>query len=289
VKPLIQKLPLTQQTSFVARTYTTPHYETTWHQHDEVELIIQLKGAGMCFIGNYIGDFKEGDIFLLGPNLPHEFKKEADAMKCSVMVVHFHADFWGADFWKMPETGEIKQLLQKSLSAIKISAGQNSGLGASIQKLETVTGFERISLLCQCRLGISRHTGSQTLSTLTAADFSPFADDKINRLFEYTINRFKEPIALSTVAAIANMSISAFCRYFKRNTKKTYVEFVNEMRIGHACHSLLSTDKTVLQICYDSGFNTVANFNKQFLKVKGTRPLVYRKNSGYKGLTQNGR
>lgn len=277
MRTLIQKLPIGEQTSFVARTYTTPHYETTWHQHDEVELIVQLKGNGMCFIGNYIGQFKEGDVFLLGANLPHEFKKEHESMKCSVMVVHFNADFWGDGFWALPETAEIKQLLHQSLSAVKIGAQQKGELPAAIQKLETATGFERITLLCQCLLSISRSAGRQTLSTLDAANFSPFAHDKINKLFEYTINHFKEPIALSAVAAIANMSISAFCRYFKRNTKKTYVEFVNEMRIGHACHSLLHTDKTVLQIAYDCGFNTIANFNKQFLKIKGTKPSVYKK------------
>jgi AraC-like DNA-binding protein len=279
VKPLIQKLPIAEETSFVARTYTTPFYETTWHQHYEVELIVQLKGNGMCFIGNYIGDFKEGDIFLLGSNLPHEFKKEHEAMECSVMVVHFDPDFWGKDFWKMPESTEIKQLLLHSQSALKLSTQHPVELGASIQKLETASGFERITLLCQCLLWISRDTGKKTLSTLDDKAFSPFTDDKINKLFEYTINHFNDPIALSTVASIANMSISAFCRYFKRNTKKTYVEFVNEMRIGHACHALLHTDKTILQISYDCGFNTIANFNKQFLKVKGVKPSVYKKRS----------
>ena len=130
MRPLIQKLPIAEQTSFVARTYTTPQYETAWHQHAEVELIVQLKGAGLCFIGNYIGDFTEGDIFLLGSNLPHEFKKSNEAMTCSVMVVHFDANFWGEGFWKLPETAEIKQLLHGSLSAIKIGAQQNSELAS---------------------------------------------------------------------------------------------------------------------------------------------------------------
>lgn len=231
----------------------------------------------MCFIGNYIGHFKEGDIFLLGANLPHEFKKEQQAMKCSVMVVHFDADFWGEGFWKLPETAEIRRLLHESLSAIKIGAQQTAELGTCIKKLEGASGFERITLLCQCLLGISRHAGKQTLSTLNAANFPPFADAKINQLCAFTINHFKEPIALSTVAAMANMSISAFCRYFKRATKKTYVEFVNEMRVGHACQALVNTDKTILQIAYDSGFNTIANFNKQFLKIKKMKPSVYKK------------
>lgn len=280
MKPLLQKLPLSEQTSFVARTYTTPLFETAWHQHPEVELILQLKGKGLCFIGNYIGDFSAGDIFLLGSNLPHEFKKETADMECSVMVVHFDKNFWGEAFWQLPEADEIKRLLNQSTKAIKINGAANKELTSAIQRLEHATGFERITLLCQCLLGISRERRKQTLSTLQVKDLESFADSTINKVVEYTINCFDEPISLAKVAALVPMSVSAFCRYFKRATKKTYIEFVNEIRIGHACHALLNTDKTVLQIAYDSGFNTVANFNKQFLKVKGMQPSVYRKTFG---------
>lgn len=277
MKPFIQKLPLAQQTSFVAKTFTTPHYETTWHQHKEVELIVQGKGSGMCFIGNYVGGFTEGDIYLFGPNLPHEFKKERKGMKCSVMVIHFDPEAWGDAFWNLPESAEIKRLLDGSLAGFKITSGQAPELAETIKRIERVHGFERFTLLCQCLLQLSRSKHKQRLSTLDAANFAPLADDRINRVFEYTITHFQEGIAVPTVAAVAAMSVSAFCRFFKRNTKKTYVEFVNEMRIGQACQSLLRTDKTVLQICYDCGFNTVANFNRQFLKIKGMKPSVYKK------------
>jgi AraC-like DNA-binding protein len=276
VKPLIQKLPLPEQCSFVAKTYTTPLFETRWHQHCEFELVLQIKGKGMCFIGNYIGDFKEGDIFLLGSNLPHEFKKEHDAKENSAMVVHFDKDFWGKNFWYIPECKEITQLLDQSMLGIKLNGPNYPALATAILRLETASGFERIALLCQCLLLLSReHT--ETLSTLQLNDLAVFSDHKINRVFEYSINEFQNPIALSTVASIVNMSISAFCRYFKRNTKKTYIAFINEMRIGHACHALVNSDKTIVHIAYESGFGTIANFNKQFLKVKGLKPSVYKK------------
>lgn len=276
MKPLLQKLPVAEQTSFVARTYTTPLFETAWHQHPEFELILQLKGHGMCFTGNYIGDFTAGDIFLLGSNLPHEFKKEQADMECSVMVIHFDKNFWGEGFWDMPESREITKLLDQSMLAIKLTSYQPE-LAAAVLKLENALGFERIIILCQCLLIISREEHKQTLSTIAGKELNLLSDDKIIKLYEYTIRHFKEPIALSTVASLANMSISAFCRYFKRNTKKTYIDFVNEIRIGHACHSLVNTNNTVLQICYDCGFNTVANFNKQFLKIKGYTPSVYKR------------
>lgn len=199
MKPLIQKLPLAEQTSFVARTYTTPHYETTWHQHKEVELIVQVKGSGMCFIGNYVGSFTEGDVFLLGSNLPHEFKKERKGAKCSVMVVHFDPLLWGDAFWKLPESVEISRLLNQSLGAIKLPAQYALSLGETIKKMETAQGFERFTLLCLSLLELSRSRDKQALSTLDAANFAPLADDKINRIFEYTIKHFTEPISLSTL------------------------------------------------------------------------------------------
>jgi AraC-like DNA-binding protein len=96
-------------------------------------------------------------------------------------------------------------------------------------------------------------------------------------VFQFTIDTFRDTISLDQVAAVACMSIPAFCRYFKRSTKKTYIEFLNEVRIGYACNVLQETEKTVVEICYESGFNTIANFHKQFLKVKKCTPLQYRK------------
>jgi len=277
MKPLLQKLPVTEQTSFVTRTYTTPHFETSWHQHTEYELIVQLKGNGMCFIGNFIGAFKQGEIYLLGSNLPHEFKKEKEDMECSVMVIHFDKNFWGKAFWDMPESREIERLLDRSMLALKLHTHDNDALATAIPQLEQAQGFERITLLCQCLLMLSRDPAIQTLSTIDNKELHLFNDNKINRVFEFTISQFRNPIALSDVASIANMSVSAFCRYFKKNTKKTYVEFVNEMRIGHACQALVNTDDTIVEIGYENGFNTVANFNRQFLKVKGMKPSVYKR------------
>lgn len=277
MKPLLQRLPLSEQTSFVARTYTTPLFETTWHQHPEIELILQLKGKGICFIGNHIGDFQQGDIFLLGPNLPHEFRKEEKEIECSVMVIHFDKAFFGDPFWRLPESHEILQLLDRSLSGFKLSPGYAPALAEAIRRLEHAYGFERIVLLCQCLSFISREKNKEMLSTFPDNGMEACNDDKINRVFEFTISHFQDPILLAEVASIANMSVSAFCRYFKRNTKKTYVEFLTEIRIGHACHSLVNTDKTILRIAYDSGFNTIANFNKSFLKFKGLKPSAYKK------------
>ncbi|MBC7902035.1 MAG: AraC family ligand binding domain-containing protein [Gemmatimonadaceae bacterium] len=220
MKPLIQKLPVAGQNSFVARTYTTPHYETAWHQHKEVELIVQLKGSGMCFIGNYVGGFTEGDVFLLGSNLPHEFKKECKGARCSVMVVHFDPQLWGDDFLNLPENTEIKFLLKQSLGAVKLDAHHAGELGNTLIRMENARGFERFTLLCLCLLNISRSKHKQTLSTLDTANFATLADSKINRIFEYTIRHFPSQITLPEIAALVSMSVSAFCRFLSEIQKR---------------------------------------------------------------------
>ncbi|TCD28345.1 AraC family transcriptional regulator [Pedobacter psychrodurus] len=276
MRPLVQKLPLNDQASFVARKYTSPYFETAWHQHEEHELVLQLDGKGMCFIGNYIGEFNAGDIFFLGSNVPHEFKKDDDIETCSALVIHFKPDVLGKDFLALPEFSEIKTLLADAVLGFKFQGIINKQLNLLMTALSSATGFERITLLCQCMLLMSRVNEKATLSTIT--EFNHFSNHKINKVFEYTILNFRNQISLKTIADIANLSIPAFCRYFKRKTKKTYIEFVNEMKIGYACQSLIDSEETILQISYASGFNTIANFNKQFIKVKGIKPSVYRKN-----------
>ena len=131
--------------------------------------------------------------------------------------------------------------------------------------------------LCECLLLLSDKEEYITLSTQEVKVLNTRDQERIDRVFQYTMDNFKEPIELSVIADIAGMSIPAFCNYFKKRTKKTYVNFVNEVRIGNACKLLEAANKTIVDICYESGFNSVANFNRQFLRIKGVTPSAYKK------------
>lgn len=283
MKPFVQKLPLNENTSFVARTYRTPNFEVSWHQHIEYELIAFTEGTGLCFIGNYVGEFQAGDVFFLGSNLPHTFQKRDKASTASAVVVQFRDDFWGKSFLEIPESLAIRHLLSISLSGLKIRSADAIVLNQQVQQLERQLGFERIIGLCQCLSHISHHPTRLSLSTQDVVQPNLRDKARIDRVFQFTIDSFQQPISLAQVADMINMSVPAFCGYFKRSTKKTYIDFLNEIRVGHACTMLLYTSRTITEICYASGFNTVANFNKQFLKVRGITPSVYRKM--YKSLS----
>jgi len=272
VKPLIQKLPLTESTSFVAKTFRTPNFEVGWHQHVEYELILFTEGSGLSFIGNHVGEFETGDIYFLGSNLPHTFQKSGDQVT-SAVVVQFRNDL----FIQIPETRAIHLLFQTSMQGLKMQGDTKLKLAALIKELETATGFKRILILSECLEIMAANNEYMTISTQEVKHLNPKDKDCIDRIFQFTIDSFKEPVSLAQVASIACMSIPAFCNYFKRSTKKTYIDFLNEVRIGYACNLLVDTKKSVLDICYESGYNTMANFHKQFLNVKGLTPLQYRK------------
>ena len=288
MKPLIEKLPLSDDTSFVARTHRTPDFEVPWHQHIEYELILFTEGAGLSFIGNYVGEFEVGDIFFLGANLPHTFKKSGDLIT-SAVVVHFRDDFWGKDFLNLPESKEIQRLLNTSLQGLKVSEKSREILNLLIKSLEKEKGFKRIITLCECLDILAEKQEFIRLSTQDVKQVNNKNRERIDRIFHYTMENFTEPVQLSKIAAIADMSIPAFCSYFKKSTRKKYIDFLNEVRIGYACKLLTDTQTTVEGACYDSGFNTLANFNKQFLKVKGMTPSKYRKIFLFREIREDGR
>jgi len=275
---MIEKLPLSGDTSFVARSFRTPQFEVPWHQHIEYELILFTEGEGVSFIGNYVGEFKTGDIFFLGANLPHTFQKADKDLITEAVVVQFKEDFWGAGFMQLPECRLIRELFTNSLQGLRIKGACRTQLIPLVKELEWLQGFDRIIRLCECLLRIARSGEYEAVSTQEPGEFHFKNKERIDRIFQYTIEYFQEPIHLEDIARNAGMSVPAFCHYFKKSTKKTYIDFLNEVRVGYACKQLIDTRKSIETICYESGFNTLANFNKQFLKVKKSTPSGYRKN-----------
>lgn len=277
MKPLVERLPLTDDSSFVARMHRTPNFEVPWHQHIEHELILFTEGAGLSFIGNYVGHFQKGDIFFLGSNLPHTFQKSQEAQITSAVVVHFRADFWGQEFLNLPESKDVKTLLEVSSQGLKISGKTRKAMNPIIHAMQKDKGFRRLLHLCECLSLLSEREEYTKLSTQEVKVLNTRDQERIDKVFQYTMDNFKEPIELSSIAHIAGMTVPAFCNYFKKRTKKTYVNFVNEVRIGNACKLLQAENKSMTDICYESGFNSVANFNRQFLRIKGVTPSSYKK------------
>ncbi|TKK71912.1 helix-turn-helix domain-containing protein [Ilyomonas limi] len=276
MKPFIEKLPPGEDASFVSRIHRTPHFEVPWHQHIEYELILFLEGAGLSFIGNSVDEFEVGDIFFIGSNVPHTFQKSGDLIT-SAVVIQFKDNFWGNGMLEIPESSRINNLLHNSKHGLKVTGQTKVRLRPIVMELQESKGFWRIVKLCECLAMLADTDDYKPVSTQEIKVMNHSDKERIERIVQYTMDNFKEDIRLETIAAVACMSPHAFCSYFKKRTRKTYVDFLNEIRIGYACKLLLTTEMNILSICFDSGFNNVANFNRQFLKVKQQKPSVYRR------------
>jgi AraC-like DNA-binding protein len=208
-------------------------------------------------------------------NLPHTFRRRDDSI-ASAIVVQFREDCWGADFVSAEECVTIQELFARSEQGLKIEGPSKVFLSDLIRELEHTAGFRRVISLCNCLDIIASCKEYITLSTRMARLPNQKGNEKIDKVFDFTITSFKRGVGLQEVANLSNMSIPAFCSYFKKCTKKTYITFLNEVRIGYACRMLTNTDHPINQICFDSGFQSVQNFNKQFYKLKQVTPSEYR-------------
>lgn len=270
-----QKLPLRGKTSFVARTFRTPEFEVGWHQHPEIELILHTEGTGQYYIGNSVGTYETGDIFLLGSDLPHSFRKSGDGI-ASAVVIQFKPNFWGEDYLNLPEMGEVRQLFNCALQGLRINSPCREHLAHKIVALEHEEGFTRILTLGYCIEEILKSTSRETISTQRLDSLNPADRERLDKVYRYSFEHFREPITLDDIAQLSSLSVPAFCNYFKKRTQKTYIDFLNEVRVSYACQQLSGTSLPVSEIAFDSGYNTPAHFFRQFKKKMGKTPQAYR-------------
>lgn len=284
MKPQLLKVSNDLTHSFSSRHDTGPYVNNRWHYHPEVELIYFEKGNGTQFIGDSIQRFQSGDVVLLGANLPHYWRfddiyfDEKAGVRSDVNVVHFRENFWGDTFLNLPENVVIRNLLEKAKRGIKIMGDDKKYLGALVETIVLTEGPKKIMLLMDALMGIAASKQSALVTSIGSRnDFHQSENDRINAIYDYSIANFKRKIQMQEMAAVANISPNSFCRYFKSRTRKTYSQFINEIRVGHACKLLMENKINVKQICYESGFHNFASFHKYFKTITGKSPLNYQK------------
>ncbi|MEO6721217.1 MAG: AraC family ligand binding domain-containing protein, partial [Ferruginibacter sp.] len=224
MKTLLQKIHLDEYQSFACRTYKTPTFETNWHKHEECELIIITAGHGTVMMGDHIGEYKTGDIYFMAGNLPHWFKKQHNKMTGAAMVVHFKPDLFGEHFLKLPELKQLDLFLKKQ-DGIQLQKKLKKELTSMIMEIETMKGYQRIFQLLQCLQKISS-SPAYTILTQNFSSSNTNVNPAIEKIIDFSFKRYLTPVTLQQVAAVADMSIPTFCRFFKKNIKKTYFDFI---------------------------------------------------------------
>jgi len=283
MRPQLLKVTKGPDHSFSVRRDLVPHINNRWHYHPEVELIHFKKGEGTQFIGDSVSRFKDGDVVLVGTNLPHYWRFDDvyfDEGKAAadICVAHFHETFWGDQFLLLPENKNIKLVLDKARRGIQVTGSAKEKLAGLLEQMQTANGTVRIMLLMQALIEIGNNN---QLTTLASVGFKPSLaaaeNDRLNAIYEYSTKNFKYPITLEDIAEVANMSPHSFCRYFKSRTRKTYSQFLIDLRVGHACKLLIENNRSLKQLYFECGFNNSTSFHKYFKIVTGKSPLAYQK------------
>jgi AraC-like DNA-binding protein len=251
-----------------------------WHCHDEYELHLITSTSGKAFIGDWIGPFQPGHLALCGPRLPHNWLS-LDAPEGGVaerdLVIQFPHDPLAQAAEHIPELGEVMQLLERARHGIEFF-GISERARAHWEAVKAVRGVRRFGLFCEYLADLAQCTDYRLLSSVQMQGAESDAQtDQINGIVDRITANLAEPISMADIAAELGMSESRFSRFFRRATGNSFTDFVNRVRINSACHLLMQTDLYVTDICYQVGFNNVANFNRRFLEIKGMTPSEFRR------------
>lgn len=281
--PLLQKLPLSKDSSFIYERYESPNFETPWHFHEEIEIAIMEKGYGKKIVGNHTSEYHEGDVFLLGSNLPHWFRadnifyKTDSEIKPSSLVIQFNVGSFGQTFFKLIEMEKVNDLFQKARAGILFYGNTKNEIRRIFDENFNNVGLKRMLGLIEMLHIMANSEEYTQLSKLGIVGISAKDSERMQVIFDYIYNKYTEDIDLNELASKVGLSSAAFCRYFKSRTQKTFIEYLNEIKISNACRLLKETDHSIIEICYETGFNNLSNFNRQFRKITDQNPNNYRK------------
>jgi AraC-like DNA-binding protein len=261
-------------------THGLPHPLVRWHHHEEYELHLIVETKGKVFVGDYIGHFEPGHLVLTGPNLPHNWISSnvpTEGVALRDMVLLFQDKSLRQAMNAIPEIAELLPLLERARFGIEFF-GMREFVQIKMERIQKTKGLHRFTEFLALMDGLAHCTDYRLLSTV---QLQSFADDaslaQINSIVEYITENTGGQLSMSDVCHRLNMSESQFSRYFSRATGNTFTEFVNRLRINKACQLLMETNLYVTRICYEVGFNNVANFNRRFLQIKGITPTEFRR------------
>ncbi len=262
------------------QNYCDHNFLKVWHYHAELELNLIVESTGTAFVGDSVERFEPGDIVLVGKNVPHlwlndeYFFDSNSTLKSRAYIIHFFDNFCGG-FFDIPEMSDIRDVMERAKLGIKFTGKGNNPVIKKMTGMVKGTPYERIMLFIDVLKMLSTRKDYKILCNSGYMDsFVGMHKDRLLSVYEYIMTNFKEEISLEEAARLAYMNSSSFSRYFKSVHKKSFTRFVNEVRIGHSC-KLLVKDKHIASACYESGFNNISNFNRQFKAIKNMTPSIY--------------
>lgn len=260
------------------------YFYNPWHYHTALELSYIIKGTGTRYVGTSIERFGPEDMVFLGKEVPHLWKSDFDyyqnnpLCKSRAITIKFSDNFAGYDFLNLPETSNIKTILAEACAGLKITGKTKNQIASLLLEMKNLSPLDKIISVIQILNIISNSSEVKQLDPHSLVSrFERKEIYRLNKIIEYTVNNYNTSIELSDIAEVAGLSPASFCRFFKQTTKRTYKQFLNEVRVEHAC-LLLSQEKfNISEICFEVGFNNPSVFSMIFKRLKSIKPLEFRK------------
>lgn len=265
--------------SFFVRKFEAKQFSAPYHFHPEYELTLILSGTGKRYVGSHIDDFTAGDLVFLGPNLPHCWKTDTTATQelSSSIVIQFRDDCMGKGFFSKPELSQIAALLKKSVHGLQFTGNVQDLKHSLVALQQEPSSFQRLIMLLALLQKLAASTPHLLLDEQSIyASMSAAEKARLTNVVGYIVDNFQHAISLNEAAQKANMTPNAFCKYFKKVNRKTFMEVVNDYRIDFAKKQLINTHKSIADIGFESGFNDISNFHKTFKQRLKIAPLSYR-------------
>ncbi|MBO9638698.1 AraC family transcriptional regulator [Siphonobacter aquaeclarae] len=284
MKPIYHRFNFEGGTSFGIRKVAESFFYNRWHYHPELEISWVQEGTGTRLVGDHVEPFKAGELVVLGANLPHLWRSDdryflADNTDmCSSLAIHFTEDFAGKEFGNLPETRPLRDFFARAGRGLKFFGDTRDRVQRKMAEMADSDDFSRlVGLLDVLRI----LTFSREYVPLASIGYAPphalNDTERLARIYHYTFAHYSGKISLEEIAAEAALNPPSFCRYFKSKVRKTYTQFLSEVRIGQACKLLISGDLPVAQVCFESGYTNFSHFNRHFKKITGLTPVEYRR------------
>ncbi len=283
MKPILIDKKSVLKDSIDIKNVDLPYLDTPLHFHNAYEMVFVKKSNGRRIVGDKIENFTDGDLVLMGPDLPHvwynekEYYSENSTLKVEAIVVYFHPDWLTENILKSADLNKVRSLLESMSRGIKVVGKTKKKVVKKILKLTKSQGLKKIICILSILELLSDSDEYECLASEGYINSYNQKDVKrIDKVYQYVMNNYKEKITLDDAAKIACMTPTAFCKYFRLRTQKTFTSFVNEIRIGAACKLLCDDSKSISDVCYECGFNNFTHFNRNFKVLTKMNPSEFR-------------
>ncbi|WP_300704455.1 AraC family transcriptional regulator [Bacteroides sp.] len=284
MKPLYQDLPFPVDSHIHYYIEDLPHFIVPWHYHPAIEIMYITSGTGTRFVGDHIESYEEGDICMIGPDLPHEWRNDnvyfdkESGLRATCICLFFKREIFDPNFIRLSEMNDIRDLIERSRRGLKFTGKSKLAITQFIDRSVNDTGVQKVINLLSLLSLMAESTEYKLLASIGFTNSVNSEDfERFNKVYKFLVKNFATSIKLEDVSALVGLTPTAFCRYFKERTKKTFVEYLNEMRIGYSKKLLLENKMKISTISVEVGFSNLSNFISQFKKITGMSPSQFQK------------